>query len=79
MHDEEAFMANSPDSILGAHVEVTELMGSETQLYLVINGVNFIARVNPRSTAKPRDDIKICLDMEKIHLFDKETEKTIIN
>ena len=79
MHDEEAFMANSPDSILTAKVEVTELMGSETYLYLLINGINFIARVNPRSTAKPQDDIKICLDMEKLHLFDKETEKTIIN
>ena len=79
MHDEEAFMANSPDSILTAKVEVTELMGSETYLYLLINGINFIARVNPRSTAKPQDDIKICLDMETLHLFDKETEKTIIN
>jgi len=79
MHDEESFMANSPESVLAAHVEVTELMGSETYLYLVINGLNFIARVNPRSTAKPNDDIKIGFDMEKLHLFDKETEKTIIN
>ena len=38
---------NSPDSILTAKVEVTELMGSETYLYLLINGINFIARVNP--------------------------------
>ena len=32
-----------------------------------------------RSTAKPGDHIKIALDPNKIHLFDKDTEETIIN
>ena len=55
------------------------MMGAETYLYLVCAGVQMTARVDPRSTARPQDEIKIALDPNKIHLFDKETEETIIN
>ena len=79
IHDEELFLSSSPDTIIDAHVEVTELMGAETYLYLTIAGKQYTARVNPRTTAKPSDDIKVAFDATKIHLFDKETEKTIIN
>ncbi len=79
MHDEDTFLASSPDSIIDAHVEVTELLGAETYLYLKVMDNNFTARVNPRSAVKPGDDIKIGLDLNKIHLFDKETELAILN
>ena len=79
IHDEELFLSSSPDTIIDAHVQVTELMGAETYLYLTIAGKQYTARVNPRTTAKPSDDIKVAFDATKIHLFDKETEKTIIN
>ncbi len=79
IHDEEAVLSASPESVVAAHVEVTEQMGSETYLYLIVNGINFVARVNPRTTAKPDDDIKVAFDMNRLHLFDKDTELTIIN
>ena len=79
MHDEEAFLNSSPESVINAHVEVTEMMGAETYLYLKIDDTPFTARVNPRSTAKANDDIKIALDLNKIHLFDKETEVALLN
>jgi multiple sugar transport system ATP-binding protein len=79
LRDEEVFISNSPDSVVTAHVDVTELMGAETYLYLDIAGVSATARVSPRSTAKAGDDIKIALDANKIHLFDKETENVILN
>ena len=37
-----------------------------------------VARVNGTSKAKAGDKIKIALDENKIHIFDKETENTII-
>ena len=37
------------------------------------------ARVDPRTTAKAGDTIKFSLDIEKIHVFDKESEKVITN
>ena len=79
LHDEEAFLAQAPECTIDAKVEVTELMGATTHLYLDVEGTGFTAIVNPRTTAKPGDTIKIALDGNKIHLFDKETEKAILN
>ncbi len=79
LNDSEAQLAAMPDSVVSAHVEVAELLGSETLLHLSIEGSTFIARVDPRSKAKAGDDIKIAVDMNRIHLFDKETEVAILN
>lgn len=79
MHDEEAFLANSPNSIMSAEIKVYEMLGAEVFLYFDVDGVSFTARVNPRSTARPGDTIKLALDMTKIHIFDKETELVILN
>ena len=37
------------------------------------------ARVDPRTTARPGDKVKFAIDVEKIHVFDKETEQIITN
>ena len=79
MYDDANFISMSPDSVVSAHVDLTEVMGAETYLYLSIAGTNFTARVNPRTTAAYGDDIKVAIDAHKIHIFDKETELTITN
>ena len=60
-------------------VEVTEIMGAETYLYLNCEGVPITARVSPRTLARPSEVISIAIDPEKIHIFDRETERTIIS
>jgi len=77
VHDEEIYLSTL-ESKVDVDVDITEAMGAETQLYIVVEGNNFIAKVNPRSTAKAGDRITIALDMEKMHLFDKETTLAII-
>ncbi|MBQ8526269.1 MAG: sn-glycerol-3-phosphate ABC transporter ATP-binding protein UgpC [Clostridia bacterium] len=79
LHDEDTFLASCPDAVIEAHVEVTEMLGAETYLYLKVMENNFTARVNPRSTVAAGDTIKIGVDVNKIHLFDKETEVAILN
>ena len=79
VHDEPEFIAKAGDSVIEAAVDVTELMGAEIYLYVNINGVPITARVAPTSTAKPGDSIKIAFALDKIHVFDKETEQTIVN
>ncbi|MCR4719309.1 MAG: sn-glycerol-3-phosphate ABC transporter ATP-binding protein UgpC [Firmicutes bacterium] len=79
LHDEESFIASSEGAVVSAYVDVTEMMGAEYYLYLKIAGKPFTARVNQRTTAKMGDTIKIAFDTNRIHLFDKETENTIIN
>ncbi|MCL2457093.1 MAG: sn-glycerol-3-phosphate ABC transporter ATP-binding protein UgpC [Defluviitaleaceae bacterium] len=77
--DEEGFISLSPDSLIKSDVEVTELLGAEIYLYLLCAGQQMTARVNPRSTAKAGDTITLALDVQRIHVFDKDTEQTITN
>ena len=79
IHDEEMFLSTAKTGIIEAEVEITEMMGAETYLYLNCEGISLTARVDPRSTARPQDTIKVAIDPNKIHIFDKETEKTVIN
>jgi multiple sugar transport system ATP-binding protein len=79
VHDEAMYLETLSDSIVTAQVEVVEMLGSETLLYLVLDEVDFIAKVNPRTKARIGDRVKLAFETNKIHLFDKETEKTIMN
>lgn len=78
LHDEEMFLSAATTGVIDCDVEVTELMGAETYLYLSCQGINMTARVSPRTTAKHDDKIKIAIDVNKIHLFDKETDIAIL-
>ena len=60
-----------------AQVDVTELMGSEVFVYLVKDGKNFIARVDPRTAARPGGEIELAYNMSNLHLFDAKTEKSL--
>lgn len=79
LHDEEAFLASSPTSIIDATIRVYELLGAEVYLYFDVDESNFTARVNPRTTARPGDTIKLALDLSKVHVFDKDTELVVLN
>ena len=79
MYDDEAYIASAANCTLDASVEITEMMGADTYLYLDVDGNKFTARVNPRSTTKADDRIKIALDGNKIHIFDKDTELALLN
>ncbi len=79
VHDEEAYLKNSPDSVIDVTIRVYELLGAEVFLYFDIDQFNCTARVNPRTTARPGDSVKMALDLSKLHVFNKETEKIITN
>ncbi len=80
IHDEEAFLSNAPDATVNMNVEIVELMGSETYLYLKADGKdnNVIARVDPRSTARNGDKIRVAFDVNRLHFFDADNESTIL-
>lgn len=58
-------------------VDVTELMGNEINLYLLTGQDSIVARVDPRTDFRMGDQVQVSFDMDKIHLFDPETEKAI--
>ena len=79
VHDEPMYLAQATTGVADCKVEIMERMGAETFLYLDCEGTSITARVAPSSTANPGDMIKVALDPNKIHLFDKETERAIVN
>ena len=79
IHDEAIMAGMTPECVVSAHVDLTEMMGAETYLYVTIEGTPFVARVNPRTTAKIGDQITLIFEGNRIHLFDKETEMSILN
>ena len=70
-----------PDAKEGKHipatVEVIEPLGAETHLYLNTGAHQFIARVNPNIDVSVGDQVKITPVMEKVILFDQETEQAL--
>ena len=77
--DDPDFLAKFQDCKLTANVEVSELMGSEIYLYLEYKGNKMTARVAPTSKARNGNDVTVAFDPHKVHLFDVETELTILN
>ena len=79
MKDDEEFLEKHPESHLTAEVEVSELMGAEIYLYLTYEGQNMMARVAPTSKARRGSKVTVAMDPHKIHLFDPDSELTILN
>ena len=79
VYDSEAFIQSSPNSVFESTVKVYELLGAEVYLYFDLDTFPMTARVDSRTTARPGDAVKFALDVDKIHVFDKETEQIITN
>lgn len=72
-------MEASPNTIFTSLVDVTENLGHEMLLYLSGLGSNtVIARVDGRSTTREGSKPKLAIDMNKIHIFDKESELNVL-
>ncbi|MBQ7224302.1 MAG: sn-glycerol-3-phosphate ABC transporter ATP-binding protein UgpC [Clostridia bacterium] len=80
IHDEEIFIASSPDTIIKAHVDVVEKLGNETFLYMNVDGKEdyTVARIDARTTIKAEEDVKLAIDAHHLHFFDNKTELTIM-
>jgi multiple sugar transport system ATP-binding protein len=59
-------------------IEVVEPMGSEVLLYLSTGKNTLIARAEPQSEAKVNQEIELVFNMEKAHLFDKDTLERLV-
>jgi multiple sugar transport system ATP-binding protein len=79
IHDDEQSLANEDFSVIDAVVEVRELMGSEVYLYLKYGEKPLMARVPTSAASISSGGMKVAIDMNKVHLFDQETELAIFN
>ena len=79
VYDSQMMVEAKSDSVFESTIRVYELLGAEVFLYFDLGDFPMTARVDPRTTARPGDKVKFAIDVEKIHVFDKETEQIITN
>ncbi|RME71263.1 MAG: sn-glycerol-3-phosphate ABC transporter ATP-binding protein UgpC [Chloroflexi bacterium] len=78
IHHPQYIPAGVKEQLIEATVDVTELMGNEIFVYLLTEKEeSFIARVDPRAHLRPGDKVKMAFNSEKVHIFDKATEKML--
>ena len=75
----EAIVLGKADDSLSikASVELTELLGDNTNVYVDIQGEKSILKVNPHDTPEMDSDIEFSIPYESVYLFDGETERRI--
>ena len=62
---------------LSADVELTELLGDNTNVYVDMLGDKVILKVDPHDTPKMDTKISYCVPYKSVYLFDAETEEVI--
>ncbi len=88
IHQDQMFISSSPDTIVKARIDVIEKLGAETQLYcdvdyeneksLVDNSTQMIAKISNRAVVALNDVIELAFDAKHLHVFDEETEMSIL-
>jgi len=78
LEDSNFVQYTSAENTITANVEVREPMGAEIYLYVDIEGVLVTARVNPNSKYVSGNESKLYVNIDNMHIFNKETEKAFI-
>ncbi len=76
-HDPEYAPPGISKAMLEATVDVTELMGNEVVVYLVTEHSELLGRFDPRTSARVGNTIPVALNMDRMHVFDKQTQMAI--
>ncbi|MFT8347665.1 ABC transporter ATP-binding protein [Clostridium saccharoperbutylacetonicum] len=77
LDDSKELIESNPAATLTGDVEVVERMGAESYIYFKSGNNDMTARVDGSTECEPKDKIKLFVEHENIHVFDKETELRI--
>jgi multiple sugar transport system ATP-binding protein len=78
IHDPDSLNSGSPDTIeVTAKVEVVEPMGNEVFLYLTTGKSSFVARIDPMRVPVVDQQVKLAVEIDKAHFFDRQNEATL--
>lgn len=70
------FITKNQDKVITATIEVNEMMGSETYLYLDYSGEKIVARVD--QPVNEDESALLAVRTDKIHIFDPKTTENIL-
>lgn len=74
----EAEMVPGAENPIVATVDVSELLGAQVNLFMSVGNHSFITVVDAHTKALDGQQHAVVFDPQKIHLFDKATEKAIL-
>ncbi|HZT41220.1 MAG TPA: sn-glycerol-3-phosphate ABC transporter ATP-binding protein UgpC [Chthonomonadaceae bacterium] len=67
----------TPGNTVSVDVDVIEPLGNDVEMYLKAGDISLIAMIDSASQAKIGDKLEVIFDMDKSHLFDKESEQAL--
>jgi len=76
-HDPEYAPPGIKSAMVEAKVDVTELMGNEVIVYLVTEHNTVLGRFDPRTSARVGNTVPVAFNMDRMHIFDKQTEMAV--
>jgi len=77
VHDPDYAPPGIKQALVEAKVDVTELMGNEVIVYLVTEHTQLLGRFDPRTSARVGNTMYAAMNMDRMHIFDKQTEIAI--
>ncbi|MDP2181365.1 MAG: sn-glycerol-3-phosphate ABC transporter ATP-binding protein UgpC [Actinomycetota bacterium] len=77
LHDKDYPPPDITASPVDVKVDVTELMGNEVFLHLMAGETKLLARVDPRTKVKPGDKVQVVMNMDRLQVFDPESEEAL--
>ena len=67
-----------PDERLTVTVSVIEPLGSEQVVYGRLEGTELVTQLDPRLEIKPDQELTLYATTQRLHLFDRETEESLL-
>ena len=79
VHDPDYSPPGIHRAMVQSKVDVTELMGNEVIVYLLSERakLSYLGRFDPRTSAQVGNSMPVVFNMDRMHLFDKESEQAI--
>jgi multiple sugar transport system ATP-binding protein len=77
IHDPEFAPPGISEQLVDAEIDVVELMGNEVIVYLQTDHNQFLGRFDPRTEANVGRKLSAAFNMDRTHIFHKETERAI--
>ena len=79
LHSEATYLDTFQDSIFTITSDLVEITGSEMNVYFNHDDKLMIHRTSSRHPIKSGESLQLAIDKNKIHLFDKDSELTILS
>ncbi|MFH1367635.1 MAG: sn-glycerol-3-phosphate ABC transporter ATP-binding protein UgpC [Elusimicrobiota bacterium] len=77
IHDKLYSKIGTAENVVNATVDLVEVLGSEKLISLSAGKMYFTMRVDVHNQAQMHQDIDVIMNMEKAHIFDKETQQAL--